>query len=63
MPLAVTVKAVATSAVAPYEVPLVKLGATATLATVTATACVATPATLLAVNVNVWTPTSLASGV
>ena len=55
--------AIATSEVAPYAVPLVKLGATDTLATVTLTACVATPATLLAVNMKVRTPTSPADGV
>ena len=61
--LATTVKAMATNAVAPYDVPLVKVGAKATSTTVTLTACVAVPATLLAVKVNVRTPMSPASGV
>ena len=63
LPPATTVKAMATNAVAPYDVPLVKVGAKATSTTVTLTACVAVPATLLAVKVNVRTPTSPASGV
>ena len=56
-------KAIATSEVAPYDVPLVNDGATATSTTVTLTTCVATPATLLAVKVNVRVPTSPATGV
>ena len=62
-PLAATVNTRATPTVAPKVLALVKAGATAAFTTVTLTVCVATPALLLAVNVNVRAPSSATGGV
>ena len=62
LPPAATVNARATPTVAPKVFALVKVGATAASTTVTLTICVATPALLLAVKVNVLEPTSASGG-